>query len=189
MQINHAIELIDEGSDKNLHHLISTNIDNSTTSTTLIEAHLPPRVFMRSLATVVILSTTSIAAHVAQRSGKWCFEGCETTINYANFNDTGPGSKKVRSCNGVLRATSLYLCIDEYCEEPGRLEWLQDANETCFQRANTPLPPYHIIDRYNDEQRVSFRRISADEAFTTPTLSEIVLPDHDFFERAFTSLV
>jgi hypothetical protein len=31
--------------------------------------------------------------------------------------------------------------------------------------------------------------LEADEAFKTPTLTEIVVPDVSFFERAFTTLV
>ncbi|OAF99372.1 ferric-chelate reductase [Paraphaeosphaeria sporulosa] len=142
---------------------------------------------MRSIAFVLLLSTRTIAAHVV-RSGKWCFGGCETVVNYATFNDTSPGSKKARSCEGILRATSLYLCIDEYCAESGRKAWLQDANETCIERVNATLPPYEIIDRFGPQERSGFKRLSADEAFTWPTLDEIVIPDEEFFERAFTTL-
>lgn len=146
---------------------------------------------MRSIAFVLLLSTRPIAAHVALRSGKWCFGGCETVVNYATFNDTGTGtgSKKARSCEGILRATSLYLCIDEYCKESGRTAWLQDANNTCIQRVNATLPPYGIIDQFGPEERSRFKRLSADEAFTWPTLNEVVIPDEGFFERAFTTLV
>jgi hypothetical protein len=144
---------------------------------------------MRSIAFVLLLFTRPLAAHVAQRSGKWCFGGCETVVNYARFNDTGLRSKKARSCEGLLRATSLYLCIDEYCEEPGRVAWLRDANETCIQSVNASLPPYEIIDQFGPEERSGLRRFSADEAFTWPKLNEVIIPDEDFFERAFTTLV
>jgi hypothetical protein len=110
-------------------------------------------------------------------------------VNYARFNDTGLRSKKARSCEGLLRATSLYLCIDEYCEEPGRVAWLRDANETCIQSVNASLPPYEIIDQFGPEERSGLRRFSADEAFTWPKLNEVIIPDEDFFERAFTTLV
>ncbi|KAF1968416.1 ferric-chelate reductase-like protein [Bimuria novae-zelandiae CBS 107.79] len=143
---------------------------------------------MRSIVFVLFLFTKSVFSHVALRSGRWCFGGCETVVNYANFNDTGSDSKKVRLCEGILRATSLYLCIDEYCEENGRDAWLQDTNETCHQRVNASLPPHSIIDKYGPEERAEIKRLSAEEAFTWPTLSEIVIPDVKIFERAFRTL-
>lgn len=146
---------------------------------------------MRSVAFVLLqlLLTQYTSAHVALRSGEWCFGGCDTVINYANFNDTGPGSKKARSCESTLRTTSLYLCIDEYCTDTGRTAWLQNANRTCSQKNNITLPPYNIIDRYTPEERAGIKRLSAEEAFTWPTLNEIVIPDDDIFERAFTTMV
>ncbi|KAL5420011.1 hypothetical protein PMIN03_000223 [Paraphaeosphaeria minitans] len=142
---------------------------------------------MRSIAFVLLLPTRPIAAHVV-RSGKWCFGSCETVVTYATFNDTSPGSKKARLCEGILRATSLYLCIDEFCAESGRETWLQDANDTCIQRVNATLPPYEIIEQFRPEERSGLKRLSADEAFTWPTLNEVVIPDEEFFERAFTTL-
>lgn len=143
---------------------------------------------MRSIAFVLLLSTRLLSAHVL-RSGKWCFGGCEASINYATFDDTGTGPKKAQSCESILRATSLYLCIDQYCEETGRVAWLRNANETCSQRINATLPPYEIIDQYSSEDRSKIKRLSADEAFTWPSLDKVVIPDEGLFERAFTTLV
>lgn len=125
----------------------------------------------------------------ALHSGKWCFAGCELALNYADFNDTDAGSKKIRSCQSTLRATSLYLCIDEYCDERGRSEWLRVSNETCIGIANATLPPYDIIAGYSPQERAEIRRLSADEALTYPTAGEVLIPEESFFERAFTTLV
>ena len=140
---------------------------------------------MRSIALALLLSAETISAHVALHSGKWCFGGCETVVNYATFNDSSTGE----ACGSILRATSLYLCIDEYCEETGRKSWLHNANKTCAHQANVTLPPYEIIDQYDSDERSHFKRLSADEAFTWPTLNQVVLPDEEFFERAFTTMV
>lgn len=121
---------------------------------------IPIPISMRSIALVLLLFTNSLAAHVALRSGKCCFGGCETVVNFA-----GLGSEE--ACASILRATSLYLCIDAYCEETGRETWLHDANKTCAYQ----LPPYEIIDQYDSENRSH------------------LLPDEELFERAFTTLV
>jgi hypothetical protein len=125
----------------------------------------------------------------ALRTGKYCFSGCELTLNYLHFNDVGAASEKEASCQSKLRAASLYLCIDGYCGGQGREEWLRGKNETCRQLANTPIPPYSLVAEITPEERAALRRVSADEAFAHPMLGEIVVPDETLFERAFTTLV
>lgn len=144
---------------------------------------------MRSTACVLLLLANTAAAHVALRSGEWCFGGCETGVNYVKFNDTGAGSKKTASCESRLRAASLYLCLEEYCEEGGREGWLRGRNETCGRKGNVTLPPFSIIDGYGPDERNGVRRMSAEEAFSWPMLGEVVIPDEELFERAFTTLV
>ena len=138
---------------------------------------------------MLLLLSHTVLGHVAPRSGEWCFGGCETAINYAKFNDTGSGSKKIRSCESRLRATSLYLCFEEYCTNDGRDAWLENANEACRIKSNATMPPFNIVDRYSPDERNNIRRLSAEEALLWPTLNEVVIPDENLFERAFTTLV
>lgn len=144
---------------------------------------------MRSIIFVLLFFARSIAARTAPREGKWCLDGCELVINYAKFNDTGAGSKKIQSCESTIRATSLYLCIDEYCGSSGLLDWLQSANATCHEKSNATLPPYNIIDRYGPNDRAGFKRLGADEALTFPMLDEVIIPEERLFARAFDTVV
>ncbi|KAF2641167.1 ferric-chelate reductase [Massarina eburnea CBS 473.64] len=107
---------------------------------------------------LLLLSTWSFSSAEALRSGKWCFEGCELTLNYAEFNDTklSLGSHKTRACQS--------------------------------QMANVSLPPYEVIDEYPKDERGEIKRLSADEGLRFPRLGEIVIPEEGFFERAFTTL-
>jgi hypothetical protein len=120
---------------------------------------------------------------------KYCFSGCELSIGYVSFSDAGPTSKKVESCQSILRATSLYLCIDEYCGDEGREKWLRGANETCQQIANTSMPPYDTIAAYGPPERAGLWRLSAEEAFERPVLGDVWLPDDTFLTRAFKTVV
>lgn len=135
------------------------------------------------------LLVCSVVSVSALGTGKWCFAGCELNLNYVDFNDTDPGSKKVRSCKSALRATSLYLCIDEYCVAKGHGEWLQEGNATCQRLADVSLPPYDIIAGYSPEDRARIKRLTAEEALEFPKLGKLVLPDASFFERAYRTLV
>jgi hypothetical protein len=141
-----------------------------------------------SIPACVLLSSIF---HVADtlKAGKYCFAGCDLTLNYVGFNDTSSVPKRMASCQSKLRALSLYLCIDEYCSDEGRGDWLQGTNDTCQWSANASLPPYSIVAEYGPEERAALKRLSADEAFSQPTLGEEVLPDEPFFQRAFDTLV
>jgi len=136
-----------------------------------------------------LLLTSNQFVAVALRTGKYCFAGCDLGINYVRFNDTGAASGKTASCQSQLRAASLYLCIDEYCGDGGKEEWLRGTNETCRRLANTSMPPYSIVTEYGPDARAALRRLDADEAMVQPLLGEVVLLDEPFFERAFSTLV
>jgi hypothetical protein len=136
-----------------------------------------------------LLLTSNHFVAFAFRTGKYCFAGCDLSLSYVWFNDTGAASAKIASCQSKLRATSLYLCIDGYCGNGGREEWLQSTNETCRQLANGSMPPYSIVTEYGPDERAALKRLNADEAFAQPLLGEVVLPDEHFFERAFSTLV
>jgi hypothetical protein len=150
-----------------------------------------PSPFMRLHLFALLYFTSSLKNVDALRSGKWCFEACELNLNYAEFNDTdlARGSHKIRACQSRFRSISLYLCVDEYCEGGGRVEWLETLNETCASIANTTLPPYDLVNNYPPEDRVAIKRLSAEEALTSPRVGEIAIPEKTFFERAFTTLV
>ena len=129
----------------------------------------------------------------ALRSGKWCPRACELTLNYATFNDTDPWlSRKVRQCRSDLRIVSLYLCFDEFCSlADGEVsEYIADSSEWCDEHAGVTLPPFHqTVDGWTPEDRAQVPRLSAAQAVTWPVLNTTVLPEHDFLERAFTTLV
>lgn len=146
---------------------------------------------MRYILLFALLEICNVAAGL--RSGKHCFDGCELTLNYVDFSDTDHSlSKKIRTCRSELRASSLYLCIDQYCKEGGRKQWLIGANETCLRISNVTLPSYTIIERFTPEDVANLRRLHAEEGMwnSDPTvLNEVVIPDEAFFERAFKTLV
>lgn len=130
---------------------------------------------------------------VALRSGKWCPRACDLTLGYATFNDTDPWlSRKVRQCRSDLRITSLYLCLDEFCSlQDGEVpKFIAENNEWCDEHAGVTLPPFHdIIERWTPGDRTRLPRYSAEKAVTWPVLNTVVLPENDFFQRAFTTLV
>lgn len=130
---------------------------------------------------------------VALRTGKWCPRACDLTTGYVTFNDTDPWlSRKVRQCRSDLRITSLYLCLDEFCSlQDGEVpKFIAENNEWCDEHAGVTLPPFHdIVDRWTPEDRAQLPRHSAEQAAKWPVLNTVVLPEDDFFERAFTTLV
>lgn len=147
---------------------------------------------MRNVRFSVFLLAWSLQRALALRAGRWCFEGCETNINYVEFNDTdlAIGSHKSRACHSQLRVSSLYLCIQELCEADGREAWLNQANDSCLKLANASLPSYDdVLSKYSQDQRQRIRRLSADQAFTRPLLGEVVIPEVSFHERASSTLV
>ncbi|KAF2852580.1 ferric-chelate reductase-like protein [Plenodomus tracheiphilus IPT5] len=139
-----------------------------------------------SLATCVF---ANVAA--ALRSGKYCPVACDTTLNYATFNDTDSWlSRKVRSCRSDLRITSLYLCFDEYCKDDGfKLEYIEEQSRWCDEHAGVTLPEYHeLVDRWKSDRTHVVARLSAEYAFKWPVLEVVVIPDLSLFERAFTTI-
>jgi hypothetical protein len=131
-------------------------------------------------------------ATTALKSGIHCFGGCELTLAYADFNNTVPKlSKKIKTCQSVLHATSLYLCFTEYCVEKGRDTWLRASNDTCRRTANETLPSWDIISNWTAEDVAHVRRFRADEGMWNSKhqlLNEPVIPDASFFERASRTL-
>ena len=158
---------------------------------------LPPattsRLSMHFAWCISLLLFTLTDVVSALRSGKWCPRACELTLNYATFNDTDPWlSRKVRQCRSDLRIVSLYLCFDEFCSlEDGKVsEYIADSSEWCDEHAGITLPPFHqTVDGWTPEDRAQVPRLSAAQAVTWPVLNTTVLPEHDFLERAFTTLV
>ncbi|KAF2279748.1 uncharacterized protein EI97DRAFT_413032 [Westerdykella ornata] len=147
---------------------------------------------MRHLLWPLLLFVHTRHVAAAVRRGGHCFDACDLTLTYLDFNDTDRAlSKKSRTCQSALHATSLYLCIDEHCVEDGREEWLDGVNGTCQNAAGISIPPWTIIDTFTPEDRAHVRRLKAEEGMwysRGPPLNEVVLPDDDFFDRAFKTL-
>jgi hypothetical protein len=145
------------------------------------------RVTIGLLSWVSYLGLTS-----ALDSGKFCPAACDFTLNYATFNDTGPGlSKRVRSCHSELRITSVYLCFAQYCEDDGaREQWIRDGSQWCNAHAGVELPGYHqVADNWTGSDIARIHRLNVEEAMLFPVLIELALPDSRFFERAFMTMV
>lgn len=141
-------------------------------------------------ALVTLFSSLHVAT--ALYSGKWCPLACDATLNYATFNDTDVWlSRKVRSCRSELRVTSLYLCLDEYCVDDGKREgWIADQSVWCDEHAGVTLPSYQeVVERWKSGDDKVVKKLTADEAMSSPVLSEVVVPDPSFFVRAFTTMV
>ncbi|KAH7346941.1 ferric-chelate reductase-like protein [Pyrenochaeta sp. MPI-SDFR-AT-0127] len=123
--------------------------------------------------------------------GKWCPIACDTTLNYATFNDTDSWlSRKVRACRSELRITSLYLCFDKFCQDDGERElWIEQQRPWCDEYAGVSLPNYQeLVDRWKPDDRKGVKRLNADDAMKFPVLDDVVIPDTRFFVRAFTTL-
>lgn len=135
---------------------------------------------------------TSYAAATIKWPGKYCFDACDLTLNYVDFNDTNSALSKKRTCQSVLHAKSQYLCIDLYCDNEGRDGWLRNVNETCKRTVGQPIPPWSVIDEFPPEEVSRLRRLRAEEAMwntRNPPLNEVVIPEEAFFKRAFKTLV
>lgn len=87
--------------------------------------------------------------------------------------------------------TSLYLCFDENCVDDGEKEkWIEVKSLWCDENAGVTLPVLsEVLERWNEDRRTTVRRLSADEILQWPTLKEVVLPSHEFYQRAFTTMV
>jgi hypothetical protein len=128
----------------------------------------------------------------ALRSGRWCPAACDLSLNYVTFNDTEPWlGRKVRACRSELHVTSRYLCFREYCEEDAEIgKLIVEQSAWCDEHAGAALPLYHdVVDLWMGEDVAGVKRLEADDAFKAPVLTEVVIPDEAFFERAFTTLV
>jgi hypothetical protein len=145
------------------------------------------RLSFSHLYSVVILHVVR-----ASYSGPFCPQACDLALGYPIFNDTDAWlSKKVRSCRSKFRITSLYLCFAQYCEDDGEPEkWIGDDSPWCDEHAGVPMPFYHdVIDGWTARDRDRVTRLSAEEAMSFPVLSEVVIPDASYFDRAFTTMV
>jgi len=132
--------------------------------------------------------------HVAQArySGKYCPLACETVSNYATYNDTDPLlPRQARACRSKFRITSIYLCADEYCLQHTDIErWTKEKSPWCDEHANITLPTFQeVVDGWTADAKGNVRRIHAAEALEFPSLNEVVIPDPQFFDRAYTTMV
>ena len=141
---------------------------------------------------LLFLFGTGHLAGAVKRSD-FCLNACELTLNYVDFVDTNSTlPKKTRRCQSILFASSLYLCAWEYCKADSHGLWLVEKNEQCVRLANVTLPPYDIIRNYTDDDVAGLRRLSAQEDLWNGAqtyLSEVVIPEAAFFDRAFKTLV
>jgi hypothetical protein len=141
---------------------------------------------------LLVLGITHLTDGLKQ--SEFCFDGCELTLNYVAFTDASTTlPKKVRRCRSIHYASSLYLCISQYCKNDGRDAWLVERNEDCRRLVNETLPPYDIVYDYAPEDVANLRRLHAEEglwnAKNKTSLSEVVIPDETFFEQAYKTLV
>ncbi|KAF2105447.1 ferric-chelate reductase-like protein [Lophiotrema nucula] len=145
---------------------------------------------MRFPISLVFFSLGICHGAIALKSGKHCLSACELNLNYVTFNDADAKvSFKVKACQSRLRAASLYLCFAEYCTQDGRDEWLREENTGCQRLANLTLPPFDIVSNYTPEDVARVRRLPADRGSSGIILNEVVIPDANFFDRAFQTLV
>lgn len=152
-----------------------------------ITSRAPMRVYT---ILVTLYSLTNIVQALV--SGKHCPLACETVSNYITFNDTDPLlQRQVRACRSNLRITSIYLCADEFCRQDGEIErWTENQRIWCDENANITLPSFQeVVDDWTADAKGNVRRIHASEALEFPFLNEIVIPDPQFFDRAYTTIV
>ncbi|EMD63374.1 hypothetical protein COCSADRAFT_143289 [Bipolaris sorokiniana ND90Pr] len=124
-------------------------------------------------------------------TGHDCPLSCETTINYVTFNDSNPLLPwKVNACRSDLRITSLYLCFDEFCQRDGAVaSWIETQSLWCSHNTNVTLPSLqHVLDQWSPEAKNKVERLSATNALEFPSLNHLVIPEHDLFKRAYTTV-
>lgn len=143
---------------------------------------------------LIFISSLWTFAHVAHSkySGKWCPVACETTLNYATFNDTDAWlSRKVRSCRSNLHIASLYLCFEDFCSEETLINaWIEEHRLWCDEHAGVVIPTYHdVVSNWTSDEKDKLPRLAAEKAMKWPVLNDIMLPDNNFFKRAFTTMV
>jgi len=144
------------------------------------------------LETIFLLTCAFADVSVTLRSGRYCPLACDTTLNYATFNDTDSWlPRRVRSCRSDLRTTSFYLCIDRYCEfDRPAASYLGEQSSWCDEHAGSALPDYHeLINHWKTHHGQDIAKLHANDAFEWPTLHQVVIPDSSFFVRAFTTIV
>jgi hypothetical protein len=69
-------------------------------------------------------------------------------------------------------------------------KFIAETSEWCDEHAGVTLPPFHdVVDEWSPEKRAQLPEYAAEKAFKWPVLNTVVLPDEEFFERGFTTLV
>jgi len=91
------------------------------------------------------------ATRAILHSGKRCFGSYKLVVDDVDYNDTRSGDKMSKSCQSLLKITSLFLRFNELYKEKGRAEWLSSADETCqysiCRRMYHPLQPSELWSR------------------------------------------
>lgn len=137
-----------------------------------------------------ILTKSTVVAY--KPTGKYCPQSCEITLDYVSFNDTDAGlSKKIRHCRSDKHITSVYICLNTYCQSYNAdiAQWLDEQDTWCYQHDKQHLPDYHdVIGSWSPEQIAQIRRFDYTESQSWPVFDTVVLPNDSLFERTFSTL-
>lgn len=132
------------------------------------------------------------AAKAPGRRTDLCLQSCESALAPAPFNDKvlAPAATGKTICRSRLAVTSLYLCLEVFCEREARSKELAALNETCLGLGAGPIPPISIISNYTAGDIERLRHIKLHEEFTPgETLGEVVVPATALYKAWFDTLV
>jgi hypothetical protein len=121
-----------------------------------------------------------------------CLESCQSALGSVVFQDVDYSATKAvkQICRSRNAVTSLYLCLDMYCEREARSSELAALNQTCVLLGANPVPPFSIIANYTAGDIERLRHIKLFEEFAPgETVDEVVVPALDLYNAWFDTLV
>lgn len=93
-------------------------------------------------------------------------------------------------CRSQRAVTSMYLCLDMFCEQDARAAEVAALNETCVGADMDALPPISIISNYTPGDIERLRHIRLGETFApNATVKEVVVPAFELYKAWFDTLV
>ncbi|KFG87192.1 hypothetical protein MANI_113140 [Metarhizium anisopliae] len=131
------------------------------------------------------------AAKPPRRSADLCLQSCQNALAPVRFSDAEvlPAKSRVEMCRSQRAVTSMYLCLDMFCEQDARAAEVAALNETCVGADMDALPPISIISNYTPGDIERLRHIRLGETFApNATVKEVVVPAFELYKAWFDTL-
>ncbi|KAH8602445.1 ferric reductase like transmembrane component-domain-containing protein [Bisporella sp. PMI_857] len=119
----------------------------------------------------------------------FCFGASQQIIRTVKFSVSDPNQGWIaQSCSNELAIESLYLTLKLHCTEDEQNRGLVTLNQTCSNQADTPLPPFSLIDKYTDEDISRLHHLEPQELQSGVAFNEVIIPSERLFMLAFKTL-